>query len=72
MARAISQQRALFLYASLHVIHNPIEAPSELVAIYRQRQPEWCQKKHTLAAMVSVADNVTAQIVGALTEQAMW
>ena len=49
-----------------------VEAPPQLVAVYQQRQPEWCKKKQTLAAMVSVADNVTAQIVDALTEQAMW
>lgn len=64
--------RPLFLYASLHVVHNPIEAPAEFVSLYTESQPDWCPKKQTIAAMASVADNVTAQIVAALRRQSMW
>jgi hypothetical protein len=64
--------RPLFLFASLIVVHYPIEAPPELVAQYEKSQPEWCKTKQTIAAMSSIADNVTAEIVGALKEQHMW
>jgi leishmanolysin-like peptidase len=56
--------RPLFLYASLHVVHNPAEAPAAFVARYNATG--WCAKRRTVAAMASVADNVTAQLVAAL------
>ena len=64
--------RPLFLFASLLVVHWPLQAPAELVAHYERAQPDWCPQKHILAAMSSTADNATAQIVGALKEQNMW
>ena len=67
-----SDPRPLFLYAALHVVHNPIEAPAEFLDVYQTSQPDWCLKKQTIVAMASVADNVTAQLVAALTEQQMW
>ena len=56
--------RPLFLYASLHVVHKPAEAPAAFVDHYNATG--WCAKRRTVAAMASVADNVTAQLVGAL------
>jgi arylsulfatase B len=64
--------RPLFLFASLLVVHEPLQAPPELVAQYERAHPDWCPRKHTLAAMSSTADNATAQIVAALKEQGMW
>lgn len=64
--------RPLFLFASLLVVHEPLQAPAELIAQYESAQPSWCPKKHIIAAMSSTADNFTAQIVGALKQQRMW
>eukprot|EP00040_Diaphanoeca_grandis_P033414 m.204676 g.204676 ORF g.204676 m.204676 type:complete len:536 (+) comp32896_c0_seq1:391-1998(+) len=62
--------RPLFLYAALHTVHQPIEAPDNFVNLYANEP--WCSKKKTIAGMVSVADNVTAQLVTALRQQHMW
>ena len=64
--------RPLFLYASMIVVHAPIEAPADMVAVYEKSQPQWCVTKQTIAAMSSAADNVTAQLVAALKVQRMW
>ena len=64
--------RPLFLFASLTVVHAPIEAPPDLVARYAKSQPQWCKTKQTIGAMASIADNATAQIVGALKGEDMW
>eukprot|EP00660_Eupelagonema_oceanica_P015113 gene15113-18472_t len=64
IVRGHDPSRGLFLYASLHVVHNPIEAPAEFEAPYAATG--WCTKRRSIAAMVSVADNVTARLVGAL------
>lgn len=37
-----------------------------------QAQPSWCPKKQKIAAMASVADNVTVQLWTALKQQEMW
>ena len=70
--RQAADPRPLFLYAALHVVHNPIEAPPEIVARYNASQPQWCAKKREIAAMATVADNVTAQLVAALRAEGMW
>ena len=57
-------------YASLHMIHAPIEAPPAFVAKYNETA--WCQQRKVIVGMASVADNVTGQIVGALKTQGMW
>ena len=54
------------------VVHNPIEAPDEFLSTYENSQPGWCTKKQKIAAMASVADNVTRQLVGALQGSQMW
>ena len=43
-----------------------------MLAVYREQQPDWCPKKQSIAAMATIADNVTAQILSALKEQEMW
>ena len=53
-------------------MHEPIEAPPEIVARYNVSQPGWCPKKREIAAMATVADNVTAQLLAALHAAGMW
>lgn len=64
--------RPLFLFASLLVVHDMIQAPTELLAVYEKAMPGWCADKQKLAAMSSTADNATAQVFSALKEQRMW
>lgn len=66
--RQAVDNRPLFLYAALHVAHQPLEAPQSFVAPYTANASTrgWCKSKKTIAAMASVADNVTAQLVNAL------
>ena len=59
-----------FLYLPLHNVHGPFQAPQEWLNIYPTGSI--CEKKLTIQAMVSVADNVTGHVVELLKENDMW
>ena len=60
----------LFLYLPLHNIHAPLEAPDEWLNLYAVNST--CDKRRTIQAMVSVADNVTGHVVKLLKKKDMW
>ena len=62
----------LFLYASLHSVHKPLEAPPAFKALYADKPKTWCETKKTIAGMVSTADNVTGTLVEALKATGLW
>ena len=71
--RQSTDNRPLFLYAALHVAHQPLEAPASFIRPYdiNPASSGWCSKKKTIAGMASVADNVTAELVTALQTSTM-
>ena len=60
----------LFLYLALHNTHDPIQAPQEWIDLYPEGST--CDTRRIFQAMVSVADNVTGQVVQLLKERNMW
>ena len=75
MVAIIKQEdpRPLFLYAALHVAHEPLEAPAPLISMYAAAEPTWCKSKATIAAMATVADDTTGVLVDALkATRGMW
>ena len=60
----------LFLYLPLHNVHGPFEAPTEWLDVYPIRST--CERKHTIQAMISVADNITGHVVELLKKNKMW
>ena len=60
----------LFIYLPLHNVHTPLQAPDEWLNIYPANST--CKERHTLQAMVSVADNVTGHLVELLKKKGMW
>ena len=60
----------LFLYLPLHNVHLPLQAPDEWLKVYPANST--CDKRRTLQAMVSVADNVTGHLVELLKKKGMW
>ena len=59
-----------FLYLPLHIVHGPLEAPTEWLDIYPIRST--CDQKRIIQAMISVADNVTGLVVDLLKKNSMW
>ncbi len=59
-----------FLYLPLHNVHDPIQAPDEWINLYPANST--CKFRRTYQAMVSVADNVTGEVVEALKSKKMW
>lgn len=62
-------QQPLFLYLALHNVHAPLQAPAEWLDIYPNTT---CKSRHVYQAMVSVADNVTGEVVNMLKAKGMW
>ena len=62
--------KPFFLYLPLHNVHGPIQAPQEWLDVYAVNST--CEKRRTLQAMVSVADNVTGHVVELLKKKGMW
>ena len=60
----------LFLYLSLQNVHAPAEAPKEWLDVYETSSVCWKRRKHQ--AMVSVADNITGEVVELLKKRRMW
>ena len=59
----------MFLYLPLHNVHSPFEAPPEWMNLYDNTT---CRVRHTMQAMVSVADNVTGHVVELMKSKGMW
>ncbi len=59
-----------FLYLPLHNVHGPFQAPEEWLNKYAKNST--CAFRHTYQAMVSVADNVTGDLVQLLKQNKMW
>ena len=60
----------LFLYLPLQNVHSPLQAPDEWMNLYLKNST--CSKRRSLQAMVSVADNVTGQVVQLLKNKGLW
>ena len=67
---AHEQTEPFFLYLPLHNVHEPFQAPQEWLDIYPNGST--CDRRHTIQAMVSVADNVTGHVVELLKKKDMW
>ena len=58
------------LYLQLHKIHDPMEAPEEWLNLYTANST--CEKRRTIQAMVSLADNATGHVVELLKKKDLW
>ena len=65
-----SKDSPMFLYLSLHNVHDPLEAPQEWLDLYPVDST--CNTRRIYQAMVSVADNVTGHLVELLKRYDMW
>ena len=62
-----------FVYWALHNTHEPVEAPTRFVELYKNKS--WYaadRKRATFAAMVSVVDESVLNVTTALREEGLW
>jgi len=62
--------KPFFLYLPLHNVHGPLQAPQEWLDLYAVNST--CYNRRMLQAMISVADNLTGEVVSLLKKKNMW
>eukprot|EP00041_Stephanoeca_diplocostata_P013844 m.246132 g.246132 ORF g.246132 m.246132 type:complete len:157 (-) comp19487_c0_seq13:1197-1667(-) len=59
-----------FLYLSMHMVHAPLESPQRFKNMYPTGL--YCDKRLTIQAMVSVVDELIANLTTKLKAQKLW
>ena len=63
-----NRKRPFFLYLAHHAVHTPIQAKSDKIDKYDQREPDGCHKDAAYAAMIESVDESVGRIDHTLRE----
>eukprot|EP00039_Didymoeca_costata_P016867 m.307666 g.307666 ORF g.307666 m.307666 type:complete len:488 (+) comp16463_c1_seq18:124-1587(+) len=64
------KQDPLFLYLSMHNVHEPYEVPERFKSLYSPTL--FCEKRQTLQGMVSAVDELVANLTGKMKRLQLW